>query len=181
MLGQTLIALAAGYRLDEHDNPGEATVHVLHGRVRLSVGDVGWEGFPADLLIVPAARHTLDALKTPPCCSPWPSTVDTAVQAAPSGQQSDHSTGSLLATASRPPWSRLSDLSDDGHRGFVLAPGSCAEPDWSTLEVSGAVPGQCYVTRGGAAASSSMRMAVGMDSTPRLSRARARTPMSRSR
>jgi predicted dinucleotide-binding enzyme len=26
-----LIALAAGHRLDEHDNPGEATVHVLHG------------------------------------------------------------------------------------------------------------------------------------------------------
>jgi hypothetical protein len=31
VLRQTLIALAAGHRLDEHDNPGEATVHVLHG------------------------------------------------------------------------------------------------------------------------------------------------------
>ncbi len=27
-------------------------------------------------------------------------------------------------------------LSDDGHRGFVLAPGPCAEPDWSALEVT---------------------------------------------
>jgi quercetin dioxygenase-like cupin family protein len=63
VLRQTLIALAAGHRLDEHDNPGEATVYVLHGRVRLSAGDVGWEGFPGDLLIVPAARHTLDALE----------------------------------------------------------------------------------------------------------------------
>ena len=63
VLHQTLIALAAGHRLDEHDNPGEATVHVLHGRVRLSAGDVGWEGSPGDLLIVPAARHTLDALE----------------------------------------------------------------------------------------------------------------------
>jgi quercetin dioxygenase-like cupin family protein len=63
MLRQTLIALAAGHRLDEHDNPGEATVHVLHGRVRLSTGDVGWEGSTGDLLIVPTARHTLDALE----------------------------------------------------------------------------------------------------------------------
>ncbi len=63
VLRQTLIALAAGHRLDEHDNPGEATVQVLHGRVRLSAGDVGWEGSPGDLLIVPAARHTLEALE----------------------------------------------------------------------------------------------------------------------
>jgi len=63
VLRQTLIALAAGHRLDEHDNPGEATVHVLHGRVHLSAGDVGWEGSPGDLLIVPAARHTLEALE----------------------------------------------------------------------------------------------------------------------
>jgi quercetin dioxygenase-like cupin family protein len=63
VLRQTLIALAAGHKLDEHDNPGEATVHVLHGRVHLSVADVGWEGSPGDLLIVPAARHTLEALE----------------------------------------------------------------------------------------------------------------------
>jgi quercetin dioxygenase-like cupin family protein len=62
-LRQTLIALAAGHKLDEHDNPGEATLHVLHGRVLLSAGDVGWEGSPGDLLIVPAARHSLDALE----------------------------------------------------------------------------------------------------------------------
>ncbi len=63
LLRQTLIALAAGHELDEHENPGEATVHVLHGRVRLSAGDVGWEGSPGDLLIVPAARHALEALE----------------------------------------------------------------------------------------------------------------------
>ncbi len=63
VLRQSLIALAAGRRLDEHDNPGEATVHVLYGRVRLSAGDVGWEGSPGDLLIVPAARHSLEALE----------------------------------------------------------------------------------------------------------------------
>ena len=34
VLRQTVIALAAGQRLDEHENPGEATVYVLTGRVR---------------------------------------------------------------------------------------------------------------------------------------------------
>jgi quercetin dioxygenase-like cupin family protein len=63
VLHQTLIALAAGNKLDEHDSPGEATVHVLQGRVRLGTGDVGWEGSPGDLLIVPGTRHTLDALE----------------------------------------------------------------------------------------------------------------------
>ncbi|MCW2716933.1 cupin domain-containing protein [Pseudonocardia sp.] len=63
VLRQTLIALAAGHGLDEHDSPGEATLHVLHGRVRLNAGDQEWNGSPGDLLIVPAARHTLDALE----------------------------------------------------------------------------------------------------------------------
>ena len=62
-LRQTLIALAAGRRLDEHDSPGEATVHVLHGRVRITAGDLGWEGSPGDLIVVPAARHALEALE----------------------------------------------------------------------------------------------------------------------
>jgi quercetin dioxygenase-like cupin family protein len=62
-LRQTLITLAAGRRLDEHDSPGEATVHVLHGRVRLAAGDLAWEGSPGDLIVVPAARHTLEAIE----------------------------------------------------------------------------------------------------------------------
>ncbi|MGI8695681.1 MAG: cupin domain-containing protein [Mycobacteriales bacterium] len=63
VLRQTVIALAAGQRLDEHENPGEATVHVLHGRVRLAAGNTRWDGLPGDLLIVPAARHSLEALE----------------------------------------------------------------------------------------------------------------------
>ena len=39
VLRQTVIALAAGHRLDEHANPGEATVLVLTGRVRMASGD----------------------------------------------------------------------------------------------------------------------------------------------
>jgi len=34
VLRQTLIALVKGSTLAEHENPGEATVHVLSGRVR---------------------------------------------------------------------------------------------------------------------------------------------------
>lgn len=63
VMRQTLIALAAGQLLDEHENPGEATVHVLHGRVRLSAADKSWEGWSGDLLIVPDARHKLEALE----------------------------------------------------------------------------------------------------------------------
>jgi quercetin dioxygenase-like cupin family protein len=62
-LRQTMIALQAGQILEEHENPGEATVQVLQGRVRLAAGDSSWEGSPGDLLIVPHARHTLEALE----------------------------------------------------------------------------------------------------------------------
>lgn len=62
-LRQTLIALAGGQRLDEHENPGEATVHVLRGRVRLAAGDDSAEGGAGDLLVVPDARHTLEAIE----------------------------------------------------------------------------------------------------------------------
>ena len=63
VLRQTVIALARGQALSEHENPGEATVHVLHGRVRLSAGETSWEGSPGDLLIVPSASHSLEALE----------------------------------------------------------------------------------------------------------------------
>ena len=63
VLRQTIIALLAGRRLDEHENPGEATVHVLQGRVRMSSGQASWDGSPGDLLTVPPARHTLEAVE----------------------------------------------------------------------------------------------------------------------
>lgn len=63
VLRQTLIALCAGQRLEEHENPGEATLHVLQGRVRLGAAEVTWDGTPGDLLIIPPARHWLEALE----------------------------------------------------------------------------------------------------------------------
>jgi quercetin dioxygenase-like cupin family protein len=63
VLRQTVLALTAGSSQDEHENPGEATVHVLRGRVRLTAGGQSWEGRDGDLLIVPDASHSLRALE----------------------------------------------------------------------------------------------------------------------
>lgn len=63
VLRQTVVGLIAGSLLHEHKNPGEATVYVLKGRVRLNSGDASWEGRQGDLLKVPDARHSLEALE----------------------------------------------------------------------------------------------------------------------
>jgi quercetin dioxygenase-like cupin family protein len=63
VLRQTVVALSAGQLLDEHENPGEATVYVLHGRVSLKAGEVSWDGSPGDLIVVPPSRHTLEAIE----------------------------------------------------------------------------------------------------------------------
>jgi len=62
-LRQTVIALAAGEMLSDHDNPGEATVLVLTGRVRLAADEASWDGAEGDLINVPHARHNLTALE----------------------------------------------------------------------------------------------------------------------
>ena len=62
-LRQTLIALTAGSDLHEHDSPGEATLQVLQGRVRLTTADTGWDGAPGDHLVIPRIRHALHALE----------------------------------------------------------------------------------------------------------------------
>jgi len=63
VLRQTLMALTAGTRMDEHESPGEATVLVVLGRVELASGDDRWEGRSGDLLVIPQARHSLAALE----------------------------------------------------------------------------------------------------------------------
>lgn len=62
-LRQTLIALTAGTTMAEHESPGDATLLVVMGRVRLSAGDDAWEGRSGDLIVIPPARHTLEALE----------------------------------------------------------------------------------------------------------------------
>jgi len=63
VLRQTVIAMVNGATLAEHENPGEASVHVLAGRVRLTAGQHSWEGRRGDLLMVPTASHSLVALE----------------------------------------------------------------------------------------------------------------------
>lgn len=62
-LRQTLIALTAGTTMAEHANPGEATVQVLSGRVRLGAGHDSWEARTGDFVAVPPARHNLEAIE----------------------------------------------------------------------------------------------------------------------
>lgn len=63
VLRQTVITLRAGQSLAEHENPGEATVQVLHGRVILETEGQSWPGMTGDLIIVPDAPHSLKALE----------------------------------------------------------------------------------------------------------------------
>jgi quercetin dioxygenase-like cupin family protein len=63
VLRQTLVALVEGRSMGEHENPGEATIAVLRGRVRITAGADAWEGRDGDLLIVPGARHNLEAVE----------------------------------------------------------------------------------------------------------------------
>jgi quercetin dioxygenase-like cupin family protein len=55
--------MIAGARLAEHENPGEATALILHGRVRLAATNQSWDAARGDLLIMPDDRHSLEALE----------------------------------------------------------------------------------------------------------------------
>jgi quercetin dioxygenase-like cupin family protein len=60
-LRQTIIALAAGASLGEHDSPGEATLYVVTGRVSLTAGGESWDARSGDLLVIPQAAHAVHA------------------------------------------------------------------------------------------------------------------------
>lgn len=61
-LRQTLIALADGRSLDDHESPAEASLQVVHGRVRLITATEQWDGAPGDYLVIPSDRHRVTAL-----------------------------------------------------------------------------------------------------------------------
>lgn len=62
-LRQVLVSFAAGGTLPDHDRPGDATLHVLRGRVRFTTaGGDAWEGGPGELLAIPDERHAVTAL-----------------------------------------------------------------------------------------------------------------------
>jgi quercetin dioxygenase-like cupin family protein len=62
VLRQTVIALTAGSSMSEHENPGEATLQVITGRVRLAAQGNQWDGRQGDLLFLPPVRHSLLAI-----------------------------------------------------------------------------------------------------------------------
>ena len=63
VLRETVIAILAEHGLSEHESPGEATLQVLQGRVRLDAEPDSWEGATGDHTIIPARRHSLTALE----------------------------------------------------------------------------------------------------------------------
>ncbi len=62
-LRQTVLALLADHDLSEHDSPGEATLQVLQGHVRLTTGGDAWEGRAGEYVAIPAERHALHAVE----------------------------------------------------------------------------------------------------------------------
>jgi quercetin dioxygenase-like cupin family protein len=62
-LRQTVMALRSGEHMHEHEHPGEVTVQVLVGHVRLIAGGHSWEAQPGDLLVLPEHRHRVEALE----------------------------------------------------------------------------------------------------------------------
>jgi quercetin dioxygenase-like cupin family protein len=62
-LRQTLLALTCGSELAEHDSPGEATLLVLQGHIRLTTPDATCDGGAGDHLVIPPTRHGLSAVE----------------------------------------------------------------------------------------------------------------------
>jgi quercetin dioxygenase-like cupin family protein len=62
-LRQTLIALRSGRSLADHENPGEATLQVLSGRIVLRSGADSWSGWNGDLIVMPPGVHSVEALE----------------------------------------------------------------------------------------------------------------------
>lgn len=62
-LRQTVVGIAAGGELAEHESPDEATLQVISGRVTITAGEDTWEGGPGAYVVIPPMRHRLDALE----------------------------------------------------------------------------------------------------------------------
>jgi quercetin dioxygenase-like cupin family protein len=62
-LRQTVLALAAGSRLGEHTAPGECTLLVLEGSVRLDAGEHSAELGAGELVEVPVDQHSVTAVE----------------------------------------------------------------------------------------------------------------------
>ncbi len=63
VMRQTVVALTAGAELGDHDNPGEASLYVITGRIELHSGDEVWSARTGDLVEIPPARHSVRAIE----------------------------------------------------------------------------------------------------------------------
>lgn len=61
-LRQTLIGLAAGRALDEHENTGEVTLQLIRGRARVVAGEDATELTAHDYAVVPLEWDAFEAL-----------------------------------------------------------------------------------------------------------------------
>jgi quercetin dioxygenase-like cupin family protein len=61
VMRSTLIALAEGTDLKEHDSPKAATLQVIRGQATLSSGDRRWPLSAGQVMPVPPTRHALHA------------------------------------------------------------------------------------------------------------------------
>ena len=62
LLRKNLIALAAGVALQDHENPGEATLLVLQGQIEFHAGGESVKLEAGDLVEIPPLRHGLAAV-----------------------------------------------------------------------------------------------------------------------
>lgn len=62
-LRQVVMALAAGAKLAEHENPGEATLLVLKGWVELATSNARAAAAAGQYVVIPQERHDLTALE----------------------------------------------------------------------------------------------------------------------
>jgi quercetin dioxygenase-like cupin family protein len=63
VLRQTVVALCAGRATDSYESPGEGTVQVLVGRIRLQTATTTWDGAPGDLIVMPQTRTAMHAVE----------------------------------------------------------------------------------------------------------------------
>lgn len=61
-LRQTLVGVAGGRRLDEHENTGEITLHLLSGRARVVAADDEVLLTAGDYAVIPPAWDSFEAL-----------------------------------------------------------------------------------------------------------------------
>ena len=62
-LRQTLVGVAAGHTLDEHENTGELTLQLVRGRARVVAGSDTAEMDAGDYVVVPLQWDSFEALE----------------------------------------------------------------------------------------------------------------------